>query len=102
MNSHANLMKRLTEAYDLAVADLNERFPPGSQVEFFIMHGQKKPSTGRIVGCNITISDFGRTTAYANIRVRHDQAKPGGRYPVREVSPENIVGLIAPTNSTNG
>lgn len=66
---------------------LAKRIPVGAIVEFKIMHGQKKPSTGKVVGHQATLLG-------GVMIVLHDQAKAGSRYSRRRVGVEQIVKVL--------
>jgi hypothetical protein len=72
------LRQRLIETEAAMVRELEKKWPKGSEIAFFIMHGQKKPSTGTVTAHQATI--YGGT-----VTVQHHQAKPRSRYRLRTV-----------------
>lgn len=76
------LLADVAAAEDRAVAEMFRVCPPKSKIQFFIMYGQKVPSTGTVVG---------RGFRPGYLRVDHDQAKPNGRYRIREVHYKQIL-----------
>lgn len=74
----------LTSAQAAQIRRLHELYPLGSKLAFRIMHGQKTPSTGQVVGHES--SAFG-----GHVIVNHDQAKERSRYKRRTVYLNNII-----------
>lgn len=66
------------------VKRLKQLYPLGTRWAFYIMYGQKNPSTGEVTGYVPTV--YGGYVIFD-----HDQAKDGSRYRCREVLPENIL-----------
>lgn len=73
------LVDKSKKAEAAALARLQLMYPAEAQIEFFIMHGQVNPSTGKVVG-------YGLSHGRPFLTVLHDQSKPRGRYRYREVS----------------
>lgn len=82
MNGLKIASAKLEEAENKMLAALRHAYPEGSDIEFFIMHGQVNPSTGTVIA-----HDPRRRT----IRVRHHQAKPRSRYGVRDVHYKDVL-----------
>lgn len=61
------LSERIEAAENAMLAALEEAFPEGTKVSFYIMHGQRSPSSGVVIGYG-----GGR---YAYLRVRMDSRK---------------------------
>lgn len=72
---------------------LKINYPAGTSVQFMIMQGQVNPSSGKVTGHRINVHCTGSSPVmvYPTLRVKHDQAKPGSRYPYRNVSLSDLV-----------
>ena len=78
--------KALKAAQELQLERLRVLYPLGSQLEFTVMHGQKTPSTGKVIA-------YEASNCGGHVIVSHDQAKPGSRYRNRTVYLYNIIGV---------
>jgi hypothetical protein len=74
--SIGTLMRDLEAAKSAVAKELMRLYPPGSEVQFHIMSGQKNASTGKVMS-------LGYRSGY--VRVKHNEAKPGSRYAYRDV-----------------
>lgn len=50
MNDIVSLQKRVIEAEERLVRALRRKYPIGTTVRFYIMHGQVTPSRGQVIG----------------------------------------------------
>jgi hypothetical protein len=78
------LTEKLIELEGEICREIGRLYPPGCTIEFFIMEGQKVPSTG-IVG-SVRADIYG-----GRVSVRHLQAKANSRYSVRRVQVKDIL-----------
>lgn len=83
MNRLEELLAAAEAAKKAAASELLRLYPTGSEVRFFIMHGQRNASTGTVYG-------VGHDAGY--LRVKHHEAKPRSRYAVREVHHTQVLG----------
>ncbi len=81
-----HLLAQAKLAQQKAEAQLLRMYPPGKDVQFTIMHGQRNASTGRVLGP-------GWQDGY--LRVWHHEAKENSRYQVRSVHYSDVLGLVA-------
>lgn len=67
MKKFGALSQRIEDAEKAMIEALEEAFPEGTKVSFYIMHGQRSPSSGVVIG-----HSGGR---YAYLRVRMESRK---------------------------
>lgn len=74
------------KAKSAAEAELLRMYPVGSEIEFTIMPGQVRASSGTVVG-------LGYSSCYSTgyLRVKHHEAKPRSRYACRDVHHTKIL-----------
>lgn len=76
MSKIESLLSKAEQAKRDAEAELLRMYPPGSDILFTIMSGQRNASTG-------TVACLGHRVGY--VRVKHHQAKEHSRYAYRDV-----------------
>jgi hypothetical protein len=76
------LLNEAALAKSAAEAELLRMHPPGSEVRFTIMHGQRNASTG-------TVWSAGWRVGY--LRVKHHEAKENSRYAYRDVHHSQVL-----------
>ena len=79
-----NLTKKLKNLEAEICQEIEKLHPPGSEISFFIMQGQKVPSTGIVGKARADIHG-------GYVSVHHLQAKKNSRYSVRRVSVKSIL-----------
>lgn len=82
MKKLERLLTKAKQAQEAAKAELMRMHPPGSEVRFMIMHGQRNASTG-------TVWSAGWRDGY--VRVKHHEAKPNSRYAFRDVHYSDVL-----------
>lgn len=73
--------EQMKSSKEILIEAMKAEFPIGCNVNFHIMHGQKKPSTG-------IVSAHG---GEGYLRIKHDQAKPNSRYSYRTVRFDKVI-----------
>jgi len=81
MKTLSTLIAKANQARKDVDTKLLAEWPPGTEVQFKIMSGQKNLSSGTVVGAGY---DMGY------LRVRHNQAKPYSRYWHRNIHYSSI------------
>lgn len=76
--------EKIKAAQAAQTSRLRQLYPVGTRWAFFISHGQKNPSTGKVTGHVPDI--YG-----GHVVLDHEQAKAGGRYRWRHVHPDKIL-----------
>lgn len=79
------LLAQAKLAREKAEAQLLRMYPVGTELQFALMHGQRRPSTGRVLGLGWRDGE---------LRVWHHEAKRNSRYQVRSVHYTNVLGLV--------
>lgn len=88
MNALKNRILQAEACLGMVKEEAERLFPEGKLIKFKIAHNQKNHSTGTVMRVQAVSYDTcgGRPIAYAQVVIKHDQAKPRSRYAVRTIT----------------
>lgn len=88
MNALKNRILQAEACMGMVKEEAERLFPIGKPVNFFLAGNQKNPSTGTVLRIEVDSHSYSHSHVVSvtpKVVIKHDQAKPRSRYPIRTV-----------------